>query len=154
MRIYSATFYLHVLPFRLDLFQPRTQPQKLRQTPKETTNQHGRRHIPPRIHCYISVYWYLAWNTFYSLQKTFDIKSFSIIFVLVPWQLLRLNRRQPSQCSSPPSPQLLGESSVTPKPRPWAQQVFGKWLDKNDPEPLRYLYFEWLICHRSQPNQT
>ena len=56
MDIYSATFFLPVLPFRLDLFQPRTQPQKFRQIPKETNNQHGRRHVPSRIHCYISVY--------------------------------------------------------------------------------------------------
>ena len=63
VRIHSATFFFPVLPFWLDLFQPRTQPQKFRQTPKETNNQHGRRHVPPRIHCYISVYWYLAWNT-------------------------------------------------------------------------------------------
>ena len=61
--INSATFFFPVLPFRLDLFQLRTQPQKFRQTPKETNNQHGRRQVPPRIHCYIPVYWYLAWNT-------------------------------------------------------------------------------------------
>ena len=63
MRIHSATFFFLVLPFRLDLFQPWTQPQKFRQTPKETNNQHGRRHVPPRIHCDISVYWYLIQNT-------------------------------------------------------------------------------------------
>ena len=63
VRIYSATFFFPVLPFRFDLFQPRTQPQKFRQTPKETTSQHGRRHVPPRIHCYIFVYRYFAWNT-------------------------------------------------------------------------------------------
>ena len=61
--IHSTTFFFPVLPFRLDLFRPQTQPQKFRQIPKETNNQHWRRHIPPRIHCYISVYWYLAWNT-------------------------------------------------------------------------------------------
>ena len=61
--IHSATFFFPVLPFQLDLFQLRTQPQKFCQTPKETNNQHGRRHVPPRIHCCISVYWYLAWNT-------------------------------------------------------------------------------------------
>ena len=61
--LHSATFFLPVLPFWLDLFQPQTQPQKFCQTPKETNNQHGRRHVPPRIDCYISVYWYLAWNT-------------------------------------------------------------------------------------------
>ena len=63
VHIHSATFFFPVLPFWLDLFQPRTQPQKFRQFPKETNNQHGRRHVPPRIHCYISVYWYIAWNT-------------------------------------------------------------------------------------------
>ena len=36
--IYSATFFFLVWPFRLDFFQPRTQPQKFRQTPKETNN--------------------------------------------------------------------------------------------------------------------
>ena len=61
--IHSATFFFLVLPFQLDFFQPRTQPQKFHQTPKETNNQHGRRHIPPRIHCYISIYRYLTWNT-------------------------------------------------------------------------------------------
>ena len=60
MRIHSATFFFLVLRFRLALFHPRTQPQKFRQIPKETTNQHGRKHISPRIHYYISVYWYLA----------------------------------------------------------------------------------------------
>ena len=48
--------FLSYSAFQLDLFQPRTQPQKCGQTPKETNNQHGRRHVPPRIHCYISVY--------------------------------------------------------------------------------------------------
>ena len=52
--IHSATF--------LDYFQPRAQPQKFRQTPKETKNQHGRRHVPP-MSCYISIYHYLTWNT-------------------------------------------------------------------------------------------
>ena len=59
----AYTFCNHffpVLPFRLDLFQPRTQPQKFHKIPKETNNQHVRRHVPPRIQCYISVYWYLA----------------------------------------------------------------------------------------------
>ena len=42
--IHSASFFFHVLPFQLDFFQPRTQPQKFCQTPKETNNQHGRRH--------------------------------------------------------------------------------------------------------------
>ena len=59
VRIHSATFSLPVLP----LFQPQTQPQKFHQTPNETNNQHERRHVPPRIHFYISVYRYLAWNT-------------------------------------------------------------------------------------------
>ena len=36
MRIHSATFFFPVLPFQLGLFQPQTQPQKFRQTPKET----------------------------------------------------------------------------------------------------------------------
>ena len=61
--IHSATFFFPVLPFRLDFFQPRTQPQKYRQTPKETNYQHGRRHFPPGTRCYISIYRYLTWNT-------------------------------------------------------------------------------------------
>ena len=61
--IHSATFFFLVLPFRFDLHQPRTQLQKFRQTPKETNNQHGRKHVPPRIRCYISIYRYLTWNT-------------------------------------------------------------------------------------------
>ena len=61
--IHSATFFFLVLPFRLDLLQPRTQPQKFCQTPKETNNQHGRRHMPSRTRCYISIYQYLTWNT-------------------------------------------------------------------------------------------
>ena len=61
--IHSATFFFTVLPFRLDLFQSRAWPQTFHQIVKETNNEHGRRHVPPRIHCYISVYWYLAWNT-------------------------------------------------------------------------------------------
>ena len=63
VRIHSATVFFHVLPFRLDLFQSRIQPQNFRQTPKETNQQHRRRYVPPRKHCYISVYWLLDWNT-------------------------------------------------------------------------------------------
>ena len=59
----SATFFFLVLPLRLDLLQPRTQPQKFRQTPKETNNQHWRRHVPPRTRCYILIYQYLTLNT-------------------------------------------------------------------------------------------
>ena len=65
VRIHSATIFFPVLAFRLDLFQSRTQLQKFRQIPKETNNQHGRRHVPPRILGYISIYWYVTWNTFY-----------------------------------------------------------------------------------------
>ena len=54
--IHSATFSFLVLLFWLDFFQLRTQRQKFRQTPKETNNQHGRRHVPPRTGCYISIY--------------------------------------------------------------------------------------------------
>ena len=42
--IHSANFFFLVLPFQLDFFQPRIQPQKFWQTPKETKNQYGRRH--------------------------------------------------------------------------------------------------------------
>ena len=58
-----STFFFLVLPFWLELLQPRTQHQKFRQTPKETNNQHGRRHVSPRIRCYISINRYLTWNT-------------------------------------------------------------------------------------------
>ena len=61
--IHSATFFFTFLPFRLDLHLPRIQPQKLRQTPKETNNQYGRRDFPPRTHCYIFIYRYFTWNT-------------------------------------------------------------------------------------------
>ena len=68
VHLYSATFFFPVLPFRLDLFQSRAQPQTFHQIPKT---------CPSRIHCYISVYWYLTWNTWstyiYSLQDTFNI---------------------------------------------------------------------------------
>ena len=49
--------------FSVRLLQPRTQPQKFYQTPKVTNNQHGKRHMPPRIHGCIFVCWYLSWNT-------------------------------------------------------------------------------------------
>ena len=75
VRIYSATFFFPVLPFQLDLFQSYAQPQTFRQIPKETNDQ--RLTHPSRIHWYICVYWYLAWNTWstyiYNLLDTFDI---------------------------------------------------------------------------------
>ena len=61
---HSATFFFLVLLFQLDLLQPRTQPQKFRQTLKETNNQHRRRHMPSRRCYYISIYRYLTWNTY------------------------------------------------------------------------------------------
>ena len=57
-----CNFFLSCSAFTVRLLPASNQPQKFCQTPKETNNQHGRRHVPPRIHCYISVYWYLAWN--------------------------------------------------------------------------------------------
>ena len=77
VRIHSETFFFPVLPFWLDLFQPRTQLQKFRQTPKETNNQHERRHVPPRIHCYISLHWYLV-NIHFIVYRTL------LIFNLFP----------------------------------------------------------------------
>ena len=62
MYTFYNLFFL-VLPFRLDLLQLPTQPQKFRQTPKKTNNQHGRRHMPSSTRCYISIYHYLTWNT-------------------------------------------------------------------------------------------
>ena len=62
--IHSATFFFLVLPFRLDFFQSRTQPRKFLQTPKETNNQRGRKHMPSSTRCYISIYRYLTWNTY------------------------------------------------------------------------------------------
>ena len=64
--IHSANLFFPLLPFQLEFFKPWTQPQKFRQTPKETTNQYGRRHVPPRTRCYISIYRYLTWNTLYT----------------------------------------------------------------------------------------
>ena len=61
--IHSTTLFFLVLPFLLDFFQPRTKPQKFRQSPKETNNQHWRRLVPPRTRCYISIHRYLTWNT-------------------------------------------------------------------------------------------
>ena len=58
--VYSATFFFLVRPFQLDLRLPRTQPQKFRQTPKETNNQRGKRHMPSSTRCYISIYRYLT----------------------------------------------------------------------------------------------
>ena len=70
--IYSATFFFLFWPFRLDLLQPRTQPQKFHQTLKETNNQHGRRHVPPFL--YIDTFHEIfSPHTFYSLQDTFNI---------------------------------------------------------------------------------
>ena len=86
--MHSATFFFPLLPFQLDLFEPRTEPQKSRQTPKETNNQHGRRHMPSSTRCYIYIYIdtlheLLSPHIFYSLQDTFNISSFSMIYVLV-----------------------------------------------------------------------
>ena len=61
--IHSAALFFPPLSFRLDFFQPRTQPQKFCQTPKETNIQHGRRHMPSSTRCYFSIYRYLTWNT-------------------------------------------------------------------------------------------
>ena len=55
--IHSATFFFPVLLFRLEFFQSRTQPQKF---PKETNDQHGRRHVPPRTRCNIYIYRYFT----------------------------------------------------------------------------------------------
>ena len=52
--------FLSCSAFSVRFFQPQTQPQKFHQTPKETNHQHGRRHVPPKIHCCIFVYRYLA----------------------------------------------------------------------------------------------
>ena len=61
--IHSATFFFPLQPFRVDLLQPRTQPLKFRQTPKETNNQHVRRHVPSSTRGHISIYRYFIWNT-------------------------------------------------------------------------------------------
>ena len=77
------------------------------------------------------------------------VNSQAYVFLCIhTWQLLRLNRRQLFQCSSPPSPHLLGGSLVTPKPSSWAKQIFGKWWDKNDPEQLTYLFFDGFKWHK------
>ena len=53
-------FFFLVLPFCLHLLLPQTQPQKFRQTLKETNNHHGIRHVSPRTRCYITIYHYLT----------------------------------------------------------------------------------------------
>ena len=70
--MYSATFSFPVLPFRLDLFQSRTQPQTFRQIPKEMNDQHERKRF------------FLKY--IYSLLDTFNIYSFTFIFVLVTYR--------------------------------------------------------------------
>ena len=81
--IHSANVFFLVLPFWLDFFQPRTQPQKYRQALKEINNQHGRRQVPLRTRCYILyidiLHEILSPHTFYSLQDTFNIKAFFIL---------------------------------------------------------------------------
>ena len=52
--ILSAIILFLIILFRWDFFQPWTQ--KFRQTPKETNNQHGRRHMPSSTCCYIFIY--------------------------------------------------------------------------------------------------
>ena len=75
--IHSATLFFPLLSFPLDFFQSRTQPQKFRQTPKETNNQHGEdtcllAHVA--IFLYIdTLHEILSPHTLYSLQDTFNI---------------------------------------------------------------------------------
>ena len=82
VRIHSATFFLPVLSFRLDLFQPRKQPQKFRQIPKETNNQHGSRHVPPRIYIYFCI---LIPRIKYLVNMHFIVYRTLLIFSLFPW---------------------------------------------------------------------
>ena len=49
-----CNFFLTCSAFRLDFFQ--SNPERDKRPAWEKTH-------PPRIHCYISVYWYLVWNT-------------------------------------------------------------------------------------------
>ena len=76
--IHYATFFFLVLPFWLNLLQPRTQPQKFRLISKETNKQHGRRHMPSRTHCYIYIFIdtlheILSPHTFYSRHDSLNI---------------------------------------------------------------------------------
>ena len=57
------TFYnlfLSSSSFSTGLFPASNIDSEIRQTPKETNNQHGRRHVPSRKRCYISIYRYLT----------------------------------------------------------------------------------------------
>ena len=58
-----SNFFLCCSAFSVRFVPASNTASEISTNPKETNNQRGRRHIPPRIHCYISVYWYLAWNT-------------------------------------------------------------------------------------------
>ena len=91
---HSTTFFFLVLPFRLDLLQPRTQPQKFHQTPKETNNQHGRRHMPSRTCCYIFIYQYLTWNTLstYILKSTGHFQYLGVFFYNIRVSYTRTQR--------------------------------------------------------------
>ena len=55
--------FLSCSAFSVRLVPASNSASEISSNPEEINDQYGRRHVPPRIHCYISVYWYLAWNT-------------------------------------------------------------------------------------------
>ena len=55
--------FLSCSAFSIRLLPSSNTASEISQTPKEITNQHGRRHMPSSTRCYISIYRYLTWNT-------------------------------------------------------------------------------------------
>ena len=81
VHIYTVAFFFPVLPFRLDLFQSRAQPQTFRQIPNETNDQHGRKHV---LLEYMAIF--LCFDTSCEIlsQHTFIISRTLLIFSLLP----------------------------------------------------------------------
>ena len=79
VRIYSATFFFSVLPFRLDLFQSGARLQTFRQIPKETNDQHGRKHV---LLEYIAIFLCIDTSCEILSQRTFIIYGTLLIFSL------------------------------------------------------------------------
>ena len=80
-RIYSATFFFHFLPFRLDLFQSCARPQTFHQVPKETNEQHGRKRI---LLEYIAIFLCIVTSREILSQHTFIVYRTLLIFCLSP----------------------------------------------------------------------
>ena len=83
--IHSANFFFPLQHFWLDYLQPRTEPQKFRQTPKETNNQHGEEtcllaHVA--IFLYIDTLQNKRYFTFYLLKKCMYLPNPSVISMM------------------------------------------------------------------------